>query len=138
VESTTLGELASAIERLKTCRALGYAISLDDFGTSYSSLTYFRDLPVDEVKIDKIFIDDMLEDPLDLAIVRAIIDMATAFSRTVVAEGVETEAQYKLLQKIGCHAAQGYVFAKPMPLEDALVFCEAQSFNSLKQVLRLC
>lgn len=124
VESTTLGELASAVNRLTVCRNLGFRISLDDFGTSYSSLTYFRDLPVDEVKIDKIFIDDMLDDPLDLSIVRAVIDMAKAFSRTVVAEGVETEEQLRLLQKIGCHSAQGYLFAKPMPLLEAITFCK--------------
>jgi len=126
VESTALGELKNAVDRLSFCKDLGYTISLDDFGTSYSSLTYFRALPVDEIKIDKSFIDDILEDPFDLSIVEAIITMATAFSRDVVAEGVETQAQFDLLKQIGCQSAQGYLFAKPMPFEEIQQFCSRQ------------
>lgn len=126
VESAALGELNIAVELLNFCRNLGYAISLDDFGTSYSSLTYFRALPVDEIKIDKSFIDDILHDPCDLSIVEAIINMSGAFSRKVVAEGVENEEQFALLQEIGCDTAQGYLFAKPMPFDEVKAFCLRQ------------
>ncbi len=126
VESTALGELESAIERLNYCKRLGYLISLDDFGTSFSSLTYFRTLPADEVKIDRSFIADILSDPHDVAIIKAIISMATAFSRTVVAEGVESEAQLELLKSFGCQSAQGFFFAKPMPIAELADFCAAR------------
>lgn len=126
VESTALGDLDSAVERLHYCKNLGYRISLDDFGTSFSSLTYFRSLPADEVKIDRLFIADILIDPQDVAITKAIISMAAAFSRNVVAEGVENEEQLALLQELGCQTAQGYLVAKAMPFEEIEKFLAQQ------------
>jgi|GEM_PF-4274051 len=126
VESTALGDLDSAVERLHYCKKLGYRISLDDFGTSFSSLTYFRSLPADEVKIDRTFIADILTDPQDVAITKAIINMAAAFCRNVVAEGVESEEQLALLKEMGCQTAQGYLVAKPMPFDEIENFLTQQ------------
>ena len=91
--------------------------ALDDFGTGYSSLTYLKRLPVGLLKIDQSFVRDMLTDADDLAILEGVIGMAAAFRRSVIAEGVETiEHGTKLLQ-LGCHWAQGYGIARPMPPE---------------------
>lgn len=127
VESTALGDLDKAVERLKYCNKLGFHISLDDFGTSFSSLTYFRRLPANEVKIDKSFINDILTNEQDLAIVKAIVSMAKAFSRTIVAEGVESDTQLSLLEKLGCETAQGNVFSPAMSLTDAIKFVKQQA-----------
>lgn len=122
VESTPLGDLESAVTRLRYCQTLGFKTSLDDFGTNFSSLTYFKALPVDEVKIDRSFIADLLHDANAEVIVSVIIQLATAFSRTVVAEGIETEQQMQTLKALGCGYAQGYLYGRPMPLQQALEF----------------
>jgi EAL domain-containing protein (putative c-di-GMP-specific phosphodiesterase class I) len=106
-----LGQLA----RLQT---IGVKISIDDFGTGFSSLAYFRDLPVDEIKIDQSFVQHMLESEKDYAIVKAVIDLAHNFSLKVVAEGVETLAIADQLAEMRCDILQGYVFDKPLPVEE--------------------
>jgi EAL domain-containing protein (putative c-di-GMP-specific phosphodiesterase class I) len=92
--------------------------SLDDFGTGYSSLTYLRRLPVTQLKIDQSFVRDMLDDADDLAILKGVIGLATAFDREVIAEGVETLAHGQALLALGCELAQGYGIARPMPGTD--------------------
>jgi EAL domain-containing protein (putative c-di-GMP-specific phosphodiesterase class I) len=119
LESTALDDLSAVNRVIKTCRnALGITASLDDFGTGYSSLTHLRHLPVDTVKIDKSFVRDMLDDPDDYAIVESVIGLSHAFNREVVAEGVEHQEQGTLLLLLGCHLAQGYAIAKPMPASE--------------------
>ncbi len=116
-ESMALNELDQVVEVLKRIRSLGVHIALDDFGTGWSSLTYFRRLPVDRVKIDCSFIHNMLDDEENLSIVRAVTDLAGAFHRSPIAEGIETEAQGSRLIALGCHLAQGFAIAEPMPAE---------------------
>ncbi|QFU74277.1 GGDEF domain-containing protein [Halioglobus maricola] len=105
------------LQQLSRLRELGVKISLDDFGTGFSSLSYFRDLPVDEIKIDKSFVSSMLDSKKDLAIVKAVIDLAHNFSMRVVAEGVESMEIAQRLSDLGCDVLQGYVFDKPLPVQ---------------------
>ncbi|WP_244560365.1 EAL domain-containing protein [Bosea sp. TND4EK4] len=112
-ETLFLGSDTSAIRtELRRLSAAGILIALDDFGTGYSSLTHLRDFPIDQIKIDKSFVFGLGQDAESLAIVKALVDLAHALDMTVVAEGVETEAQFALLQAIGCDSGQGYLFGK--------------------------
>jgi EAL domain-containing protein (putative c-di-GMP-specific phosphodiesterase class I) len=98
-------------------RRLGVHLAIDDFGTGYSSLSYLHELPADEIKIDRSFVGRLDSDPRDLHLVEAIVGMAQAMGLTIVAEGVETEQQLGILLGLGCHKAQGYLFAPPRPAE---------------------
>ncbi len=114
-ESVLLEESRISVDLLGELRALGVRVSLDDFGTGYSSLSYLRRLPLDAVKLDRAFISGLAETGVDSQIVAAVVQMAQALSMTVIAEGVETSAQWTRLRELGCHLAQGYYFARPMP-----------------------
>jgi diguanylate cyclase (GGDEF)-like protein/PAS domain S-box-containing protein len=115
LERAALNDIVQVSQVIDECKDLGVRIALDDFGTGYSSLTYLKRLKANALKIDKSFVRDMLSDPDDLAILEGVIGLATAFQRTVVAEGVETEEHIKLLLRLGCDIGQGYAFARPMP-----------------------
>ncbi len=118
LESASLGDLKTIIAIIKKCQDnLGVRIALDDFGTGYSSLTHLRNLPVDIIKIDKSFTQDMLDDPSDYAIIDGVIGLAEAFNREVVAEGVEATAHGLILLINHCEQAQGYGIARPMPAD---------------------
>lgn len=123
LETAALGDMHKAVQVLHRCMELGVRFSLDDFGTGYSSLTYLRKLPVDTLKIDQSFVRDMLIDPDDLGIVHGVIQLASAFHRQVIAEGVETMEHGSMLRKMGCRFAQGYGIAKPMPADQMHVWC---------------
>lgn len=122
LETTALDDSDTVIKRLQSCRSLGVDIALDDFGTGYSSLDYFRRLPVQEIKIDRSFVTDMLQDEEDQMVVGAIIDLSGNFRRRVVAEGIEDQATRDRLVAMGCHLAQGYFWARPMPAPEALTW----------------
>jgi len=117
-ESLVLHDIDDSINKMQALRNVGIRFSLDDFGTGQSSLTYLKRLPLDQIKIDQSFVRDIAIDPNDTAIVRTIIGMADSFGLDVIAEGVETEQQRDLLERNGCHAHQGYLFGKPMPIEE--------------------
>ena len=120
LESTALDDTQRAGQVLNECRALGVQIALDDFGTGFSSLSYFRSLPVDTIKIDRSFTMRMLEDDSDRAIVESVVYMAQRFNRLVLAEGVETAQHAELLAALGCDQIQGFGLARPMPAGDVL------------------
>jgi len=116
-ESTVLENVEDTISKMLELKLLGVSFSMDDFGTGYSSLQYLKRLPLDQVKIDRSFVRDITSDPDDAAIVQTIIAMSEALELNVIAEGVETEAQRDFLDRHGCRAFQGYLFSKPVPLE---------------------
>ncbi|GAB2700368.1 EAL domain-containing protein [Aliiglaciecola aliphaticivorans] len=120
LETSALGDLLDASEIMKSCIKLGVNFAIDDFGTGYSSLTYLRRLPASLIKIDQIFVRDMLVDPEDRAIVEGIVALAKSFNRDVIAEGVETIAHGVSLLQLGCDLVQGYGIARPMPAADIL------------------
>jgi EAL domain-containing protein (putative c-di-GMP-specific phosphodiesterase class I) len=103
---------------LSDLRAMGVRVAVDDFGTGYASLTRLRQMPVDEIKLDRSFVGRIEHDEHDRAIVRSVIGLAHELGMTVVAEGVETRACWDWLAQHGCDEAQGYLMGKPMPIED--------------------
>jgi len=115
LETAAIADMEQAVDILQRCTDLGVRFSLDDFGTGYSSLTYLRKLPVHTLKIDQSFVRNMLTDPEDLGIVHGVIELAAAFHREVIAEGVETLAHGARLRELGCRFGQGYGIARPMP-----------------------
>ncbi|SUD45468.1 PAS/PAC sensor-containing diguanylate cyclase/phosphodiesterase [Pseudomonas fluorescens] len=117
VESVILENIPLVVKNINECKKLGVTFSLDDFGTGYSSLSYLKKLETHSIKIDQSFIRGILDDKNSLLLTIAIIGLAKSFNREVIAEGVETVEQAKLLMRLGCDSAQGYGFAKPMPVE---------------------
>ncbi|HEX8988193.1 MAG TPA: EAL domain-containing protein [Rhodocyclaceae bacterium] len=114
-ESAVMGNPERTAEMLEALKAIGVRISLDDFGTGYSSLGQLKRFPIDSLKIDRSFVQDITTDPDDAAIAAMIIGLAHSLKQTVVAEGVETEAQLKFLQQQHCDEMQGYFFSRPLP-----------------------
>ncbi len=115
-ESLLLNDIEETIAKMKALAEIGIQFSLDDFGTGYSSLQYLNQLPLYQLKIDKSFIDDLVIDSNDQAIVRTVIAMAHSLGLSVIAEGVETQEQQQRLLIEGCKHYQGYLFGKPMPI----------------------
>jgi EAL domain-containing protein (putative c-di-GMP-specific phosphodiesterase class I) len=116
-ESLLLNNVEDIIAKMTILKARGLSFSLDDFGTGYSSLAYLKRLPLYQLKIDQSFVRDILTDPNDAAIARTIVALAQSLGLSVIAEGVETDAQRDFLARNGCHAYQGYLFSKPVPIE---------------------
>ncbi|MBP6765374.1 MAG: EAL domain-containing protein [Rubrivivax sp.] len=117
-ESVVLDRVDEVVSRMHTLKQRGVRFSLDDFGTGYSSLSYLKRLPLDEVKIDKSFVRDLAQDASDAAIVRAVLRMSQSLGLSVVAEGVETPQQHSLLLEFGCERFQGYLFGRPVPIDE--------------------
>jgi diguanylate cyclase (GGDEF)-like protein/PAS domain S-box-containing protein len=117
-ESVLHADTETLAARMAALKASGVGFSLDDFGTGYSSLTYLKRLPLDSLKIDRSFVQGILGDGNDRVIARSIISLATSLGLDVVAEGVETEGQHEWLLRNGCRLFQGYLFGRPVPVEE--------------------
>jgi diguanylate cyclase (GGDEF)-like protein len=116
-ESLVAEDINKIIAIMEELRTLGIRFSMDDFGTGYSSLSYLKQLPIDEIKIDRAFVSKLDQDEEDQAMITTILKMAQIFGLSIVAEGVETEGQWKYLRERGCDYFQGYLFARPLPAE---------------------
>jgi len=121
-ESLFLANVDETIAKMSTLKARGVSFSLDDFGTGYSSLSYLKRLPLDQLKIDQSFVKDVLTDPNDAAIAKMVLALAESLGLEVIAEGVEIEAQRDFLTHQGCHAYQGYLYSRPLPLDQFEAF----------------
>ena len=121
-ESVLVSNVEDSIAKMAALKAHGVGFSLDDFGTGYSSLSYLKRLPLDQLKIDQSFVRDILIDPNDAAIAKMVLALADSLGLTVIAEGVEIEAQRDFLARLGCHGYQGYLSSRPMPLHEFEVF----------------
>ena len=117
-ESALVIRVEDIIEKMTILKRYGVMFSLDDFGTGYSSLTYLQRIPIDQLKIDQGFVRDIVVSANDAEIAKMIIVLAKTLDISVLAEGVETEAQRDVLEKQGCYHYQGYLFAKPMPIDE--------------------
>lgn len=115
LESSIINDLDTVVTLIERCHARGITFSLDDFGTAYSSLSHLKQLKVDTVKIDRLFIRDLQNSPDDLALVKAVLGLAAAYKLDVVAEGVETSEQRRILVDNGCCYGQGFGISKPLP-----------------------
>ena len=121
-ESLLANDMDVTIAKMGILKEAGVTLSIDDFGIGYSALSYLKHLPLDQLKIDRTFVKDVLTDPNDAAIARTIIGLAQSLGLGVMAEGVETEAQRDFLARHGCHCYQGYLFCKPLPIDELEVF----------------
>lgn len=117
-ESLAMRDVEFTIATLRKLKGIGVRLAIDDFGTGYSSLSYLKQFPIDKLKVDQSFVRNLTVDPSDMAIVKAIIALAHSLQLRVIAEGVESEAQLRLLHGYGCHEVQGYLISQPLAPED--------------------
>lgn len=134
-ESSLIENLEHTHLQLQQLRRLGVRVALDDFGTGYSSLAYLRHFEIDTLKIDRLFIANLLASPKDAAVVRTIIDLCEQLGLEVIAEGVETEAQRQWLLANGCQIMQGFLVSRPLPIEQANTFPQVVDWSTLHDVL---
>ncbi|RON09508.1 GGDEF-domain containing protein [Pseudomonas brassicacearum] len=131
-ETGLMEDISTAAQHLLSLRRSGALIAIDDFGTGYSSLSYLKSLPLDKIKIDKSFVQDLLDDDDDATIVRAIIQLGKSLGMQVIAEGVETVEQETYIISEGCHEGQGYLYSKPLPARELSAYLkQAQRSNAL-------
>ncbi len=123
-ESLMADGIEVTVAKMGNLKAMGVELSLDDFGMGYSSLSYLKRLPLDQLKIDREFVKDLLTDPNDAAIARTIIGLAQSLQLDVIAEGVEDEAQHEFLVRHGCRAFQGHLFCEPLPIDALEAFID--------------
>jgi EAL domain-containing protein (putative c-di-GMP-specific phosphodiesterase class I) len=128
-EATLMNNKESSIKIANAIRNLGVRVAIDDFGSGYSSLNYLTHLPMDFIKLDKIFIDEICTEPKIVSVVRLAIELGKTLDYKAIAEGVETKEQLDILKKLGCHYIQGYYFSKPMSSNDTTKFLKYEKFN---------
>lgn len=133
-ESVMLSDDKGVLTVLSEARRHGIHVSLDDFGTGYSSLSYLLRFPTDEIKIDRGFIRGMDKDPQRIALVRTVLQLGASLNKRVIAEGVETEQELEVLERMGCSYVQGYLLGKPSPA-DALEHFSEQDAGLLRGLL---
>ncbi|QUS62283.1 diguanylate cyclase domain-containing protein [Synechocystis sp. PCC 7338] len=121
-ESLMMEDIKGTVKLLHRLREEGVQVAIDDFGTGYSSLSMLKQLPIHRLKIDKSFVDDLLNEGADTAIVQYVIDLAKGLNLEIVAEGIESEAQLQRLRKMGCHLGQGYFVTRPLPAEAMMTY----------------
>jgi EAL domain-containing protein (putative c-di-GMP-specific phosphodiesterase class I) len=126
-ETAILQHDEDVLRTMKTLKAMGVRVALDDFGAGYSSLLHLRKFPFDTLKIDRAFVVACTEDVQSAAIVHAVISVGRAMGMKVVAEGVETDAQFNFLRVAGVHKIQGFLFSRPLPLERMKAFLRQNS-----------
>jgi EAL domain-containing protein (putative c-di-GMP-specific phosphodiesterase class I) len=119
-ENLIIKNITEVIEKMRLLKQRGIRFSIDDFGTGYSSLAYLRRMPIDQLKIDRSFVQDITHNENDAAIVNTIIAMAGSLNLDIIAEGVETPEQVAYLADCGCNAFQGYWFSRPLPGAEVL------------------
>jgi diguanylate cyclase (GGDEF)-like protein len=124
-ETMLLSDLDRARRQLDAVRAMGAQVAIDDFGTGYSSLSYLARLPADQVKIDRSFVTDLAVSDTAVALVRSIVQLARALNLDIQAEGVEEVAQQRILSELGCPRSQGFLYSRPLPIEDFVTFAAA-------------
>lgn len=129
-ESIALYNEKQVVDKLMDIRRLGVQFAIDDFGTGYSSLSYLKKFPINTLKIDKVFIRDIMKDTDDEALIAAIISMAGKMKFNVIAEGVETEVQFSFLSDLECDEVQGYLFSKPLPPEQFLEYLKSYTTDA--------
>jgi len=117
-ESVMAEQRGETLEILQNLKEMGMTISVDDFGTGYSSLMYLKNFPISSIKIDRFFVQDIMTNSQDAAIVKAIIAMAQTLGMTVIAEGIETRGQFEMLRDMGCDIGQGYYFSPAIPAKE--------------------
>ena len=131
-ETSLMEDISTAAQHLLSLRRSGALIAIDDFGTGYSSLSYLKSLPLDKIKIDKSFVQDLIDDDDDATIVRAIIQLGKSLGMQVIAEGVETLEQETYVISEGCHEGQGYLYSKPLGARELGAYLkQAQRNNAL-------
>ncbi len=125
-ESLVLDNVEDTIDKMNALKEFGVRFSMDDFGTGYSSLSYLKRLPLDQIKIDQSFVRDITTNTTDMLMVKTILDLGKNFGMHVIAEGVETNIQLQMLEMSGCTSFQGYLFSKPLPIEEFNAFLALQ------------
>lgn len=121
-ESLMMEDIKGTVALLHRLREEGVQVAIDDFGTGYSSLSILKQLPIHRLKIDKSFVDDLLNEGADTAIIQYVIDLAKGLNLEIVAEGIESEAQLQRLRQMGCHLGQGYFLTRPLPAEAMMIY----------------
>jgi EAL domain-containing protein (putative c-di-GMP-specific phosphodiesterase class I) len=124
-ETAAMEHADSTIQTLNRLRAMGVAFYMDDFGTGYSSLSYLHRMPIYALKIDRAFVNTMLSEEMSRSIVQAITTLAHSLQMRVIAEGVESAEQFEAVRRMGCDFAQGFLFSRPLCVEDAEKFLRA-------------
>jgi EAL domain-containing protein (putative c-di-GMP-specific phosphodiesterase class I) len=114
-EGFIMSEIHASIDALRQLRDMGIKLAIDDFGTGYSSLSYLKKLPINRLKIDRSFVQDLADDNDDAAIVKAIVSLGHSLQLEIIAEGVETPYQENFLRQLGCEMGQGYLYSQPLP-----------------------
>ncbi|MCY1173610.1 putative signaling protein [compost metagenome] len=130
-ETTLMEDIGAAAQHLNSLRRAGAQIAIDDFGTGYSSLSYLNRLPLDKIKIDRSFVQDLQQNDDDATIVRAIIQLGKSLGMQVIAEGVETAEQEAYIIAQGCHEGQGYHYSKPLPARELTAFLKQAQRNQV-------
>ena len=131
-ESAVMSGAESRVEWLQAIKELGVGLAIDDFGTGYSSLSYLKKFPIDFLKIDRSFVNDLETDEHDVAIVSTIYSMAKALGLTVIVEGVETREQHELLRPMGDGLMQGFLVSKALPSKGFELFCSSYVPDKLR------